>query len=67
MSLNIIFHIFDFHDLKDLNNIFFFIFEDGLKFLSKGVYHSILFLSRFLSMYLRTYIDILTFVYIYYL
>ena len=34
MSLNLIFHIADFHNLKIVNNIFFFIFEGGLIFLS---------------------------------
>ena len=38
MSLNLIFHISDFHNLKIVNNIFFFIFEGGLIFLSRGVY-----------------------------
>ena len=38
MSLNLIFHISDFHNLKIASNIFFFIFEGGLKFLSMGVY-----------------------------
>ena len=33
MSLNIIFHISNFHDLKIVNNIF--IFEGGLIFLSR--------------------------------
>ena len=36
MSLNFIFQIFDFHNLKIGNNIFFFTFEGGL--LSKNVY-----------------------------
>ena len=38
MSLNFIFYISDFHNLKIVNNIFFFIFEGGLIFLSRGVY-----------------------------
>ena len=38
MSLNLIFHRSDFHNLKIVNNIFFFIFEGGLIFLSKCVY-----------------------------
>ena len=41
MTLNLIFHIYDFHDLKIVNKIFFFIFEGGLKFLSRGVLHNI--------------------------
>ena len=38
LSLCLIFHISDFHNLKIVNNIFFFIFKDGLIFSSKGVY-----------------------------
>ena len=34
------FPISDFYDLKIINNIFFFIFEGGLIFLSRGVYNS---------------------------
>ena len=36
MSLHLIFHISDFHNLKIVNNIFFFLFEGGLIFLSSG-------------------------------
>ena len=32
MSLNLNFHISDFHNLKIVSNVFFFIFEDGLIF-----------------------------------
>ena len=38
MLLNHIFHISDFHNLKIVNYIFFFIFEDGLIFLSRDNY-----------------------------
>ena len=38
MSLNLIFHMSNFHNLKTVNNIFFFIFEGGRIFLSIGVY-----------------------------
>ena len=38
MSLNPIFHIFDLDNSKIVNNIFFFIFEGGLMFLSRDVY-----------------------------
>ena len=38
MSLNLIFHISDFHNLKVVNKIFFFIFEGGHTFLTRGVY-----------------------------
>ena len=38
MSLNLIFHISDFQNLKLVNNIFFFIFEGGLIILYRGVY-----------------------------
>ena len=38
LSLCLIFHISDFHNLKIVNNIFFFIFESGFTFLSRGVY-----------------------------
>ena len=34
MSLNLIFHISDIHNLKIVHNIFFFILESGLIFLS---------------------------------
>ena len=37
MSLNLIFHMSDFHNLKIVNNIIFFIFTGGLIFLSRGV------------------------------
>ena len=37
MYLNLIFHIYDFHNLKIVNNIFFFISERSLIFLSRGV------------------------------
>ena len=37
MALNLIFHISDFHNLKIVDNIFFFIFKGGLIFLSRGV------------------------------
>ena len=38
MSLNLTFHISDFHNLKIINNIFFFIFEGGLIILYRGIY-----------------------------
>ena len=41
LNLNVsylIFHISDFHNLKIVNDMFFFIFEGGLKFLSRSVY-----------------------------
>ena len=38
MSLNLIFHMSDFNNLKIVNNIFFFILEGGLIFLSRAVY-----------------------------
>ena len=41
LNLNVsyfFFHIFDFHNLKIVNNICFFIFECSLIFLSKGFY-----------------------------
>ena len=37
MSLSLIFHISDFHNLKIVNNIFLFIFEGGFSF-CPGVY-----------------------------
>ena len=36
MSLKLIFHVSDFHNLKIVNKIFFFIFEGGLMFLFSG-------------------------------
>ena len=38
MSLNLIFHISNFHNSKIVNNIFFFVFEGVLIFLSRGIY-----------------------------
>ena len=38
MSLNLIIHVSDSHNLKIVNNIFFLIFEGGHIFLSWGVY-----------------------------
>ena len=38
MSLKLIFHISDFHNLKIVNNFVFFLFEGGLIFLSRDVY-----------------------------
>ena len=37
MSLNLMFHISDFHNLKIVNNIFFLIFKGDLISLSRGV------------------------------
>ena len=39
MFLCLIFHISDFHNLKIVNNIFFFIFEGVLIFLSRSVHY----------------------------
>ena len=42
MSLNLIFCISDFYNLKIVNNEFFFIFEGGLIFLSRAVYINVI-------------------------
>ena len=41
MSLSLIFHIFDFHNLEIVNNIFFFIFE-GVLYFCLGVYELVI-------------------------
>ena len=38
MSLNLIFQISDFHNLKIVNNIFLFVLEGSLSFFSRGIY-----------------------------
>ena len=52
MSINVIFDLSDFHYLKIVNNIFFFIFKGGLIFLSRGV---CVFISIYLSIYIYIY------------